>query len=138
MADAVPPMTVTLEWDHAQEFTGQAGKHEVPIDGSQAAGPSPMQYLALAITGCMGIDIVHILTRGRYRLQALSAKFTGERAQVEPKRFTRIGLHFTVATDAPEAQVERTIQLSREKYCSAMTSLRDDIVIDIGYTIEPV
>ena len=77
----VPAMTVSLEWDHALEFTGQAGKHEVSIDGNTYAAPSPMQYLALAITGCMGIDIAQILQKGRHRMTSLGATFTSDRAQ---------------------------------------------------------
>ncbi len=138
MTEPIPAMKVTMEWDHALEFTGFAGKHEVGIDGAQASAPSPMQYLALAISGCMGIDIVHILTRGRHQLKGLESSFAGERSQVDPKRFTHLTLHFTVRTDAPPEAVERAIQLSREKYCSAMTSLRQDIAIEIGFTIEPV
>jgi putative redox protein len=128
-------MTVSLEWDHALEFTGQAGKHEVSIDGNTYAAPSPMQYLALAVTGCMGIDIAQILQKGRHRLTSLAATFTAERAQENPKRFTAIRLHFTVGTDATPGQVERAIKLSRETYCSAMATLRPDTTIEIGYTI---
>lgn len=138
MTEPIPAMKVTMEWDHGLEFTGFAGSHEVGIDGAQASAPSPMQYMALAVSGCMGIDIVHILTRGRHQLNGLQSTFAGERSAVEPKRFTRITLHFTVRTDAPAEAVERAIQLSREKYCSAMTSLREDIGIDVGFTIEPV
>jgi putative redox protein len=136
MADPTPPMAITLEWDHALEFTGQAGRHEVSIDGNTAAAPSPMQYLALAVTSCMAIDIVHILQRGRSQVKSLRASFSGERSAAEPRRFTAVSLHFTVGTDAGSAQVERAIQLSREKYCSVMTSLREDIAVEIGHSLE--
>jgi putative redox protein len=129
-------MTVSLVWDGNLEFTGQAGKFEVPIDGATAAAASPMQHLALAIAGCMAIDLVHILTRGRHSLSALGASFTGERAAVEPKRFTTIGLHFTLATDAAPAVVDRAIQLSRDKYCSVWNSLRQDIELTVTYEIQ--
>jgi len=136
MSEPVPAMTVTLEWDNALEFTGQAGKHEVGIDGKTYSAPSPMQYVALGVTGCMGVDIVHILQKGRHQVRSLRAAFTGERSPVEPKRFTKIALRFTLGTDATPEQVARAIQLSREKYCSAMSSLREDIEIETGFTIE--
>ncbi len=136
MADTIPAMNVTLTWDSGLEFTGQAGKHEVSIDGSQNAAASPMQLLALSISGCMGIDLVHILQRQRNELKGLEARFTGERSPDDPKRFTRIRLHFVLNTDAAPEQVQRAIDLSREKYCSALNSLRDDIGVDVTFGID--
>jgi putative redox protein len=139
MADttpAVPAMHVTLTWDSGLEFTGQAGKHEVPIDGSQYAAASPMQFFALSIAACMGIDLVHILQRQRNTLTGLEARFSGERSQQDPKRFTHIRLHFALATDATPEQVQRAIDLSRDKYCSALCSLREDIGVDVTFAID--
>ena len=136
MPEARPQTTVSIAWDANLEFTGRAGKHEVGIDGSSAAGASPMQYFALALSSCMAIDIVHILTRGRHTLASLNATFTGERADADPRRFTRIGLHFTLATDAEPVVVERAIQLSREKYCSVWGSCRQDIDLAVTYEIQ--
>ena len=135
MEDAAAPMTVSLAWDGNLEFTGLAGRHEVGIDGATYAAASPMQLLALGVAGCMAVDLVHILTRGRYELTALTASFTGERAAEEPKRFTAVTLHVAVATSAPPAAVERAIQLSREKYCSAWNSLRQDIALKVTYEL---
>jgi putative redox protein len=136
MADTIPAMTVTLTWESGLEFTGQAGKHEVPIDGSKNAAASPMQHFALGIAACMGVDLVHILQRQRKDLRGLEARFTGERSPEDPKRFTHITLHFAVNTDATAEQVQRAIDLSREKYCSAMCSLRDDIGVDVTFAID--
>jgi len=136
MIEAKPPMTVSLTWDGSLEFTGRAGKHQIGLDGATASAASPMQCLALSLAGCMAIDVVHILTRGRHTLTSLSAAFTGERAADEPKRFTRIGLHFTLATSAAHAVVERAIQLSREKYCSVWGSLRQDIELAVTFDIQ--
>jgi len=135
MADVVPPMNVTLEWDSELQFTGLAGKHEVGIDGSTYTAPSPMQMLAFSLVGCMAVDLVHILKRGRHELNALQARFTGERAQVDPKRFTKITLHFTLDTNAPADQIQRAIDLSHEKYCSVWHSLRQDIEFTASFTI---
>jgi putative redox protein len=136
MPDAVPAMNVTLTWDTGLEFTGQAGKHEIGIDGTQHAAVSPMQMLALAVSGCMAIDLVHIITRHHKTLTGLEARFTGERGQEDPKCFRRIHLHFVLNTDATPEQVDRAIQLSRGKYCSVWTSMRQDIELTVDYTIE--
>ena len=131
-----PTMTATLTWDSALEFTGQVGRHEVGLDGASYAAPSPMQVLALSLAGCMAIDLVHILKKGRYTLSSLHAAFTGERAAEEPKRFTKIRLHFTLATDAPPDRIDRALQLSREGCCSVWASFRQDIELETTYDIE--
>jgi putative redox protein len=134
--DGVPDMHATLEWDSALEFTGLVGKHEVGLDGASYTAPSPMQLLALSLAGCMAIDVVHILTRGRHALTSLEARFTGERAQQDPKRFVRIVLEFVLTTPAPAEAIERALQLSREKYCSVWNTFREDIVLELKYTVD--
>ena len=136
MAELVPAMHVTLNWESALEFTGQAGKHEVGIDGSQYTAPSPMQLLALSLAACMAIDVVHILQKGQKSLTGLEARLTGERRPEDPKRFTHLQLHFAVNTDAPADQVQRAIDLSREKYCSVWNSLREDIRFEVTFAID--
>ncbi len=131
-----PPMTVSLTWDHALEFTGEAGKHEVGIDGASYTAPSPMVLLAMSLAGCMAIDLVHILTRGHHTVTALSTVFTGERAPEEPHRFVKIDLCFSVSTSAPAEQVQRALDLSRTKYCSVWNSLRQDIEFTVTYELK--
>ena len=135
-----PPLSVTLNWDNALEFTGQSGKHEVGLDGSSYSAPSPMAMLALSLAGCMAIDVVHILTRGRHTVTALATTFTGERAAEEPHRFVKIDLVFVISTSASAEQVERALELSRTKYCSVWNSLRQDIEFTVTYELkqEPV
>ncbi len=135
MPDAMPPMTVALTWDGELQFTGQAGRHEVTVDGSTYTAPSPMQMLALSLAGCMAIDLVHILQKGRYTLSSLRAQFSGQRAPESPKRFTHVELHFLITTSAPEAPVPRAIDLSREKYCSVWQSLRQDIEFAVTFAV---
>jgi len=136
MADAVPPTTVSMSWDSALEFTCQAGKHEIGIDGTTYTAPSPMQLLATALAGCMAIDLVHIIQNSRRRLTSLEARFVGERAPDPPKRFRRITLEFALTTDATPEQVERALQLSRDTYCSVWASMKPDTEMEVSYTIE--
>ncbi len=136
MTDARPPLEATLEWDGDQQFTGIVGKHEVSMDGTAAAAPTPVQLLALSLAGCMAIDLVHILTRGRHPVTSLTTKLTGHRAEENPKRFTRIHLDFTLSGDMQPEHVERAIDLSREKYCSVWNTFRQDIELIVGFTIE--
>jgi putative redox protein len=115
MTEARPPLVATLEWDGEQQFTGTVGKHEVGMDGSADAAPTPIHLLALSLAGCMAIDLVHILTRGHHPVTSLRTSFTGHRASEDPKRFTRIRLDFTIAGQVLPEHVDRAIHLSRDR-----------------------
>ena len=83
----------------------------------------------------MAADIVAILQKGRHPLTAMHTTFSGTRLPEPPKRFTRIALDFKVTGDVPDAAVERAIELSRTRYCSALSSLRDDIAVTTTFTV---
>jgi putative redox protein len=136
MSEPRPPLVATLEWDGEQQFTGEVGQHSVSMDGSSHAAPTPVQLLALSLAGCMAIDLVHILTRGRHPVHALKTTLTGRRAAEEPRRFTHLRLDFVLAGEMQPEHVERAIQLSREKYCSVWNTFRQDIDLEVGFTIE--
>ncbi len=108
-------------------FRAASGTAEIVLDGGSTAGPSPVQTLAFSLAGCMAVDVVDILHKGRHELRTFDVKLVGERAPDAPHRFIRITAHFTVRGNAPASAVERAIALSREKYCSVWHSMRQDI-----------
>lgn len=122
-----PPLEVELVWSRELVFTGSCGSLSFALDGDQRAGPSPMQALAAALAGCMAIDLVTILKKGRHDLRGLRAHLLGRRAPEPPRRFVGIELRFTVHGSVPPGAVERAVELSRAKYCSVWHSLRQDI-----------
>ena len=127
-----PPMSVALTWTDGLEFRVETPDARTLVtDGDDRAGLSPVELLAAATAACMGVDLVHILGKGRQPLEELRVSFTGERAQTEPHRFTAIRLEFTIAGAVGQAQVDRAVQLSRDKYCSVWNSLREDITLDV-------
>ena len=138
MADAQPqkpPTTVELIWEHDLVLGGRSGDVRMTLDSKSHAGPSPMQALAFALAGCMAMDVVHVLRKGRHDLRGLRVDLRGERMPTEPRRFTRIELRYTVTGTIPAEPIERAIQLSREKYCSVWHSLRPDIDLDVTFTV---
>jgi putative redox protein len=138
MADAPsakPPTTVELVWEHDLVFGGTGGSTSITLDSASAAGPSPMQALAFGLCGCMAMDVVHILRKARQDLRGLKAALSGERAPGVPHRFTAFTLHFSVTGDIPDPQVQRAIDLSREKYCSVWHSLRSDITLAVTFKV---
>jgi putative redox protein len=135
MAESKPPAVVDLEWDGRLMFKARAGGLEWVLDGRNEAGPSPVMALASALAGCMAIDVVHILTKGRFHVRSFGARLTGHRADSEPRRLTKCELDFRIDTDAPRGQIDRAVALSREKYCSVWHSLRQDIELTTSVSI---
>ena len=95
-----------------------------PENGGQNLAPRPMETLLAGAGGCTAYDVVLILKRGRHDVRGCSVRLQAERAEVEPKVFTTINMHFTVTgKDIPAVAVERAIKMSHDKYCSATIML---------------
>ena len=95
-----------------------------PENGGQNLAPRPMETLLAGAGGCTAYDVVLILKRGRHDVRGCTVKLEAERAEVDPKVFTSINMHFTVTgKGVPAAAVERAIAMSHEKYCSASVML---------------
>jgi putative redox protein len=137
MADPTPPVTLELDWQGELRFTGRADGVALTLDGAKVAGPSPVQALAFALAGCMAIDVVHVLTKGRAPLEGLRCRLTGERRGQDPKRLVAVDLHFVVTGAVTPGKVERALALSRETYCSVWHSLRPDIRLTTSFEIHP-
>jgi putative redox protein len=134
---AKPPIEATLVWQDELKFTGTSGQAAFTLDSKGVAGPSPMQSLLASLAGCMAIDVVMILQKGRHPLKALETKLVGQRADEEPRRYTAITLHFVITGDVPAAAIERAIELSHDKYCSVWHSMRQDIDLRSTFEVRP-
>lgn len=107
-----------------------------PELGGQNLAARPMELLLAGAGGCTAFDVVLILRRGRHEVSQCTVKLTAERAETEPKVFTRIHFHFTVrGKGVPPAAVERAIALSHEKYCSASIMLGKTAEITTGFDV---
>jgi putative redox protein len=121
------PTTLELVWEHDLVLKGRSSDAEMVLDSAGKAGPSPVQALAFALAGCMGMDVVYILQKGRLDLKGLKISLSAERAQEDPHRISAVAIDFTVTGDIAKDQIQRAIDLSREKYCSVWHSMRQDI-----------
>lgn len=121
------PTTLELVWTHELIFEGRSGNASMVLDSAGEAGPSPVQALAFALAGCMGMDVVYILQKGRYPLRGLKVSLVAERASDDPHRVTAVTVEFAVTGAVPREQVQRAIDLSHQKYCSVWHSMRQDI-----------
>jgi len=95
-----------------------------PENGGQNLAPRLMETLLAGAGGCTAYDVVLILKRGRHDVRGCTVKLDAERADVDPKVFNKINMHFTVTgKGVPAAAVERAIAMSHDKYCSASVML---------------
>lgn len=95
-----------------------------------------MEMLLIGLGGCTAFDVVHILRKGRQEVRDCEVLLEAERAESDPKVFTRIHVHFVVkGKGLAEAAVERAIRLSAEKYCSASAMLGKTATITHDYQI---
>lgn len=107
-----------------------------PENGGQNLAPRPMETVLAGTGGCTAYDVVLILKRGRHPVERCSVKLTSERADKDPKVFTKIHMHFTVAgRGIPAAAVERAIQLSHDTYCSATIMLGKTAAITTSFEL---
>ncbi len=107
-----------------------------PEHGGANLAPRPMEALLAGTGGCTAYDVVLILKRGRHDVRGCSVKLTSERAETEPKVFTKIHMQFTVTGKGiPAAAVERAIEMSHHKYCSASIMLGKTADITTGFDL---
>ena len=130
-------MTASLKWDSELRFTASSGSQTMTLDGRGKAGPSPVQALAVSIAGCMAMDVVDILQKGRHAIHGLDVAFEGGRADTPPHRFTSVTIVFTVHGEVPGDAVRRAIALSHEKDCSVSKSRRGDIAFATEFEVRP-
>jgi putative redox protein len=123
-------MKARVKWIEGTAMVGESGSgHAIVMDGppdhgGRNLGARPMEMLLLGLGGCTEFDVLLILRRGRARVTDCVVELTAERAEADPKVFTRIHVHFIVTGhELNPKQVERAIALSAEKYCSASIML---------------
>ncbi len=137
-------MKATIKWVENMEFVAETGSgHAIVIDGppdlgGQNLGPRPMELLLVGLGSCAAVDVIHILKKGRHQIIDCKVELTAERADTDPKIFTAIHLHFVVTGLAlSEKTVNRAIELSAEKYCSASAMLGKAATITHSFGIHP-
>lgn len=135
-------MKTRVKWVEQMTFLAETGTgHAVVMDGAPDAGgrnlgPRPMEMLLVGLGGCSAFDVVLILKRSRVAITDCWVEIDAERADIDPKVFTRIRMHFVVTgKQLPLNKVERAVQLSAEKYCSAVAMLGATATITHGVEV---
>jgi putative redox protein len=135
-------MKARIKWVEDVLFVGESSSgHTVVIDGppehgGRNLGIRPMELLLQGLGGCTVFDVLLILKKARQLVTDCVVEIDAQRADTEPKVFTNIHIHFIVSGKGlSEKQVQRAIQLSAEKYCSASIMLAKTAKITHDYEI---
>ncbi len=136
-------MECTVQWiEGGMSFVAETGSgHAFVIDGAPEAGgrnlgPRPMETVLAGTGACTAFDVVLILKRSRQDVTACRVEVKADRAETDPKVFTKIHMHFVVrGRNLKPSVVENAVKLSHNKYCSASAMLGKTAVITHDHEI---
>jgi putative redox protein len=138
-------MESTIRWmgnDAGMSFVAESGSgHAVVMDGAPEAGGRnlgmrPMELVLAGTGGCTAFDVVLILKKGRHAVTGCEVSLRAERADTDPKVFTRVHFHYRVkGRQLKRDAVARAIELSKDKYCSASIMLAETAEITHDFEI---
>ena len=136
-------MKAKITWLNGRAFVGESGSgHAVVMDGAPESGGRnigvrPMEMLLLGLGGCTAFDVVMILEKSREKITSCEVELEAERATEEPKVFTHVKMIYRLrGKNLKPAAVERAINLSAEKYCSASIMFGKTAKIEHEWTVE--
>jgi len=135
-------MKARIKWVENVSFIAESGSGHAflmdgaPEGGGRNLGPRPMEVVLMGTGGCTAYDVVHILRKSRAPVTDCVVEIDAERAEEDPKVFTKIHFHFIVTgSGLKPAQVERAVHLTAEKYCSASIMLGKTAAITHDFEI---
>lgn len=135
-------MKARVKWVEDRTFVGESGTgHKLVLgtshgEGGRTPGPSPMELVLIGTGGCSAYDVVQILEKGREAVEDCVVELAAERAETDPRVFIRIHMHFVVkGRGLSPAKVQRAIELSIGKYCSASAMMAKTATITHDFEV---
>ncbi len=135
-------MKARVSWLEERTFVGSTESgHSVVLgtahgEAGKKPGPSAMELMLIGTGGCSAWDVVNILSKGRQAVEDCIIELDADRADEEPRVFTRIHMHFVVrGRGVDPRRVERAIELSVQKYCSASAMLATTATITHDFEV---
>ncbi len=136
-------MQARIRWNEGMSFVAESGSgHAMVIDGApehggRNLGPRPMETVLMGAGACTAFDVVMILKKARQPVTDCVVEIEAERAETEPRVFTKIHLHYRIKGDGLDPKkVKNAVELSKEKYCSATIMLAKTADISYAITID--
>ncbi|MHB0924558.1 MAG: OsmC family protein [Bellilinea sp.] len=138
-------MKAKVVWKENLKFTGSADSgYEVDLDTKKESGGDdsalkPTELLAIATAGCTAMDVISILKKKRQEVTGFEVRVDVERAVDHPRKFTGMTIEYVVTGRNIEwSAVQRAVELSEEKYCSVINTLRGNVAMGHKITINEV
>jgi putative redox protein len=135
-------MKLQLKWLEDMTLVGKGdSNHWVTMDastevGGTDAGSRPLEFFLMGLGGCTTMDVLSILKKKRSPIEDYELQIEADRAEEHPKVFTQVRLKFIFYGKGIKKQdVERAIELSETKYCSASAMLKKATDIVVEYEI---
>ncbi len=129
-------------WKSDLKFEGSADSgYSLPLDTTPAEGGGegfrPMELLLVGLAGCTGMDVISILKKKQQDVTAFEVAVQGERASEHPRIYTHITIEYIVTgRNIDPAAVDRAVELSETKYCSANAMLGKAAKIEHKITLK--
>jgi putative redox protein len=133
---------VKLEWLRSRIFVGTDHLgHSLTIgyqseDEPKAQGVNPSDMLLLAAASCSAYDVVQILEKSKQPLEDLKIDITAEQSQENPFPYVSLHFNYRIWGDIPPEKVQRAMQLSEDKYCSVLATLKPGLTFTSEFVIE--
>ena len=137
-------MNATVIWKQRMSFDGKSDSGfsvslgTSPEVGGDNDGFRPLELLLIGLAGCTAMDVISILQKKKQEVTGFEVQVQSEQAADHPKVFTHILIEYIVeGKNIDQSAVERSVQLSTEKYCPAHAMLRQAVAIESKITIKP-
>lgn len=133
--------TVALRWVGGTLMVGTDSRnHSVvigrsPDNQSEFLGMKASDLLLISAAACASYDVLEILAKQRETLVDFKVLCTGDQLPDPPYTFTSIHIHYIAHGAVNEERLKRAIQLSEEKYCSVISTLRPGVPVTSDYEV---
>jgi putative redox protein len=136
-------MNAKVTWKRGLSFEGTADSgFTIPLGTSSDLGGDddgfrPLELMAISLAGCTAMDVISILAKKRQDVTGFEVKVHADRAAEHPKVFTKVLIEYVVSgKNIDQAAVERAVELSETKYCSALAMLKKAVPIEKLITVD--
>jgi putative redox protein len=123
-------MEVKIVHTTGKSFQAEAANGSFVINPAEV---SPLEYFALGLISCSGVDIVSMAEKNSVELKSFSMSADYVRNEDFPKKFNSAHFVYDIACEADETMVKRWVMASIETYCSTMNTVRN--CVDMSYSI---
>jgi putative redox protein len=133
---------INVKWTGDMAFETVVDEHKILMDtkpevGGKNSGPRPKLLLMVSLAGCTGMDVISILKKMKVVVTGFNMQVIGDIAEEHPKRFTAVKLVYEfTGNDLPVDKIRHAIELSQEKYCGVIATLKESVKINYEIKID--